>query len=37
MTVGIRGFKDATGAAVDMSGVPFQVTFSDGSVTSFIP
>lgn len=37
MTVGIRGFKDATGAAVDMSGVPFQVTFSDGSVMSFIP
>ena len=40
ITVRIRGFKDAqtgAGAGVDITGVPFQITFSDGSVASFIP
>lgn len=40
LTIQINGFKDASGSGgspVDVTAVPFQVTFSDGSVASFVP
>ncbi len=40
ITVQIIGFKDAPGSGgnpVSVSSVPFQVTFSDGSVAAFLP
>lgn len=40
LTIELKDFKDApTGGAdaVDMTGTPFEVTFSDGSVVAFVP
>jgi len=40
ITVQINGFKDAAGSGgnpVSVSSVPFEITFSDGSVAAFLP